>query len=162
MIPPDVPGVRIPHPGEHVTVYGAWVIDKASHTAEIHPAWQIHARAPTLGPRHPAPLHRDQRLALAVRVPAAVPVGARLDVHTHARWVIHGRSRPASQVRLFTELTSAAGRGVRWKAAMTDTLGAATMPLVALDVPGPFTVTVYANASGHAAIARVSVLVKRR
>jgi hypothetical protein len=79
-----------------------------------------------------------------------------------ARSGAHGRQRPASQVHLFLEVTSRQGAGVRWAAASTNTLGVARVYLIALNVPGRFTLWVYAEKDRQSAVATVPFRVKRR
>jgi hypothetical protein len=73
-----------------------------------------------------------------------------------------GRRRPLSEVHLFFEVTSAEGIGVRWAAASTNSLGVAKVYLLALDVPGIFTLSVYAYKDGQGETAKVPFRVRRR
>ena len=84
-----------------------------------------------------------------------------MDVFIHATWVQAGEEKPASQIRLFAEMTTANDVGVRWKATMTDTRGIAVLHLVAIQAPGPYRLTVYAAPSGQPATATVPVYVAR-
>ena len=65
-------------------------------------------------------------------------------------------------MRLFNEVTTVTGTGVRWKARTTNTQGSATARLLALVVPGRYQLTVYAYADGQTAQASAAFVVKGR
>lgn len=149
VIATDVAAVSLPEPGQRATFLGSWVLDRATKTVQLHPAWRVQLvsgqSVETTGRSRPVrDPHEDDILELSVRAGSQVPIGGRLVVEASASWRAHGSSEPASQVPLFVEMTDAVGTGVRWKAALTDTLGKASVQLVALQVPGRYTVTVYA------------------
>jgi hypothetical protein len=174
VIPPDAPAVRIPAVGEHATFYGAWVLDKnREHRAELHPTWRIDvapagatgqattAGGAATGLGAPPTTGGDGRgFSLHVAAPASVPVGGGMHVQVRAK--AEGRGRPAAEVHLFLELTSERGAGVRWAAASTNTLGVADAYLVALDAPGRFTLSVYADKGDVARVTRLPFRVTRR
>ena len=64
---------------------------------------------------------------------------------------------------MFLELSSPSGKGVQWAAASTNSLGDATIHLVALQAPGQFTLTLYANnlQLGRQVITKLSLKVRR-
>jgi len=163
VIPPDLPAVQLPALGQHATFYGAWVINKNLHDlAEMHPVWHIAARllagaAPgTTGARSPG------RLRVAVRMPPTAGVGAPVTIAIRCHMVLPGKTVQASQVHLFIEVTNSEGKGVRWRAASTDSLGHAAISLVTLDAPGEFTVHIYASKSGRFETARHGLIIRRK
>jgi hypothetical protein len=169
VIPTDAPSIPLPAIGDHATFYGAWVLDRnRDDSAEIHPAWRIDisARLAASGLPDAARTGRraasGQTLSLQVAAPPSVKLGAGMNVVVVARSGAHGRQRPASQVHLFLEVTSRQGAGVRWAAASTNTLGVARVYLIALNVPGRFTLWVYAEKDRQSAVATVPFRVKRR
>lgn len=163
VIATDLPRVPKPAPGTHVTVSGAWVLNRAKDTVELHPAYRIVAPGERSTPfGETAAKHGRAVLELAVDAPAKVPVGRRMDAFVHARWVRGDERRPASQVRLFAELTTVDGTGVRWRSLRTDTRGAAVMHLLAVTVPGPYRLTVYATPAGRDTTAAAHLTVTRR
>jgi hypothetical protein len=154
VIATDQTTVSPPPIGSQVTVSGAWVEDKATKTAMMLPAYRIvvdNAGAVTIrgqstenhGPTTP------RKLDLSVATAPRVVVGGEIHARIRARWSLFGAFDPASQVRLFTEMTTPNGEGVRWKAIETDTRGIANLRLVAIQVPATYRLTVYAAPSGE-------------
>ena len=152
VIATDQAKVEAPAVGTDVTVSGAWVHDKATKTAMMLPAYRflVHNRTSVVirgrsterhGPQLP------QTLKLSVSAPPRVPVGGEIPVTVSARWSSFGNLSDASQIRLFIEMTTKNGKGVRWKAAQTNTQGLARARLVAIQVPATYTITVYATPS---------------
>ena len=168
VIATDQMAVAAPPVGSQVTVWGSWVRDKATRTTMVLPAYRIEVNqrpsdtsvitGESVEKHGPAP---RRELRLSARADPKVVVGGRIDVILEARWLQGRRHRPASQIRLFTEMTTAEGLGVRWKATMTDTRGIAVLHLVAIQAPGPYTLTVYATPSGQPVTATVSLDVSR-
>lgn len=154
VIATDQFAVRRPAVHSRITVWGAWVNDKATRRAMLLPAYRIvvdNQAAETAVVRgHSVEKHGPaiaRTLQLSVAAPRRVVVGGRIDVVIHALWQLPGRVEPASQVRTFVELTASNGVGVRWKAAMTDTRGYVTLHMIAIQVPGDCTLSVYATPS---------------
>ena len=167
VIATDQARVRAPARGSQVTVWGAWVLDKATKTTMLLPAYRIAVthRDETVIRGHSHELHGPslgKQLKLHVTAPRRVPVGGQLDITVRAQWLYIGVLSPAPQVHLFTEMTAGDGTGVRWKAAMTDALGVVTMHLVAIQVPGTYAVTVYGAPAHQSVAAKVVVKVARR
>jgi hypothetical protein len=167
VIATDQARLQAPAVGSRISVSGAWVLDKATKAAMLLPAYRItvlHADETVIrgqsqelhGPAIP------KRLRLQAAAPRRVPVGGWIDVTVRARWLYLGALSPASQVRLFAEMTEPDGTGVRWKATMTNTLGVATLHLVAIQVPGRYVLTVYSAPSHQSVTARVQIDVARR
>ena len=160
VIPTDVLAVKLPAVGAHATFYGAWVLAKNElRRAEMHPTWRIDSttgQTPAKAPRPKPPL------SLQAMAPAMVRVGGGMNVVVRASQAAGGRRRPASQVHLFLEVTSAEGVGVRWAAASTNTLGVAKVYLLALDVPGVFTLSVYGHKDGQGETVKLPFRVRRR
>ena len=167
VIATDQATVSAPPVGSQVTVSGAWVQDKATKTAMLLPAYRIvvdNAGAVTIkgqstenhGPSAP------KKLRLSVRTDPRVVVGGEIHATIRAQWSQFGALSPASQVRLFTEMTTGDGEGVRWKAVETDTRGVANLRLVAIQVPASYQLSVYAAPSGQKLSVKKSVLVAKR
>lgn len=156
VIPPDQPFVSIPSPGEHATFYGAWVVDKAQDAVELHPAWHIRSD--------------DGRELVAARpvldvhigAPKSISIGEPLPLWVTVTSSTGGRRRPVSEVRLFVELTSPSYGGVDWEAGLTNTRGSEKLRFVALQIPGTYTITLYALKDGERGVARANVTVRRR
>jgi len=143
VLPPDETSVRIPRVGQHAWFHGAFVFDKNQRAIELHPAWRIDvtgAAPPAAPPRGSGP-----RFLARAHAPAAVAVGDTMAVLVRANLLWRGRQRPAPGAHVFVELTSPRGRGVQWAAATTNSAGDATVHLVALQAPGQFTLTLWAN-----------------
>jgi len=177
----DLATVLLPPVGSDATFYGAWVYDKATKAAMLHPVWRVVPTEPTahVVPAGSAaqtvtpgarPLHEGQPLSIDVHRVAEVKVGNPLPVRVNAAWLKQQAPKsngaagqpqpsagtteleaPASQVRLFYEVTTKSGTGVRWRARTTNTQGTATARLLALFVPGRYQLTVYAYADGKTA-----------
>jgi len=181
VVAPDLATVLLPAVGSEATFYGAWVYDKATKAASLHPVWRVVPTEPTAhvlpagsaartGTPGARPLHEGQPLSIDVHRVAEVKVGNPLPVRVSAAWLRQQApkstgaaaqpqpstgtaevQRPASQVRLFYEVTTMSGKGVRWRARTTNTQGSATARLLALFVPGRYQLTVYAYADGKTA-----------
>ena len=186
----DLGTVTLPPVGSQATFYGAWVLDKATKSITVHPSWRVVPQDPTARvvaagsaarpPKNNArPLHESQTLTVAINQPAEVGVGKPMIAKLKTAWLKQqttksagssaaARSRsvevrlPASQVRLFTEVSTVTGKGVRWRARTTNTQGAASARLLALVVPGRYVLTVYAYADGKTAQASSVFTVKGR
>jgi hypothetical protein len=164
IIATDQASVLIPPVDSRITAWGSWVLDKATKTTQLLPTYhvridQLHAGSTLLTgesseKRGPAP---QRQLRLSVTAPARVPVGGRIDVVITARWLQERLLKPASQIRLFTEMTTKDNIGVRWKATMTHTDGRAVLHLVAIQIPATYTLTVYA-APSHEAVTATAVI----
>ncbi len=161
VIPTDLGHVALPAVGDRADVYGAWVLNKnRSYLAEMHPAWAIAVRGGPTRTR-PAPMRRPLRVS--VDAPDSSGVGELLPLRTSATTPSRrGEARPEGQVQLFVELTAGSGRAVDWKAATTNTLGAVTINMVALHVPGSYVVNVYAFKRGRQAYVRLPLTIRRR
>jgi hypothetical protein len=167
VIATDQATVTAPPVGSQVTVSGAWVQDKATKTVMVLPAYRIHVNdfsSATIrghstenhGPSVP------KELQLSVGTPPRIPVGGEIHATIQARWLMSGVHSPASQVRLFTEMTTPNGEGVRWKAVETDTRGIANLRLVAIQLPAIYQLKVYAEPSGLPVSVRALVKVAKR
>jgi len=168
VIATDQARVRAPVRGSRITAWGAWVTDKATKTAMLLPAYRI---AVTQNPNnavirgeshelHGPPI--PKQLKLHVTAPRRVTVGGWINVTVQARWLYLGTPLPASQVRLFAEMTGPDGTGIRWKAAETNTLGLATLHLVAIQVPGNYVLTLYSSPSHQPVTAKAEIEVARK
>jgi hypothetical protein len=159
VIPTDLLAVDIPAVDAHATFYGAWVLAKNElRQAEMHPAWRIDS---TTSPTAPRAHRQAPRLSVQAMAPDMVPVGGGMNVVVRVNEA-GGRRRPLSEVHLFFEVTSPEGIGVRWAAALTNSLGVAKVYLLALDVPGIFTLSVYAYKDGQGETVKVPFRVRRR
>jgi hypothetical protein len=168
VIPTDIPTVELPARGTHADFYGAWVLNRATKAVELHPTWKVVlSRADKQlirgsSERDPADLHVGQTLKLDLRLPESVTVGAPISVDVDARWQTkQGTSQPASQARMFLEMTDADGTGVRWKALRTNTLGRASADLLTLQVPGTYQATLYPITPGTKGPVTATITVKR-
>ncbi|HST48286.1 hypothetical protein [Jatrophihabitans sp.] len=154
LIATDQASVMIPPVGSRITAWGAWVFDKASRTTQLLPTYHVNVDQTQTATgvlsghseekRGPPP---RRSLRLSVSAPRRVEVGGRIDVTIQANWLQDRVLVPASEIRLFVEMTTQDGRGVRWKATMTHTSGLAVLHLVAIQVPATYTLTVYAAPS---------------
>jgi hypothetical protein len=164
IIATDQTSVVTPPVDSRITAWGTWVLDKASKTTRLLPAYyvrvdQLHAGSTvrtgqSLEKHGPRP---ERQLQLSLVAPHRVPVGGRIDVLIKARWLQERLLKPASEIRLFTEMTTKENIGVRWKATMTHTDGVAALHLVAIQVPATYTLTVYA-APSHQAVTATAVI----
>ena len=164
VIPPDLPAVLLPLLGQHATFYGSWVINKNLHgLAEMHPVWRIVVTSVSPAPGASAGARPGPgRLRLTVGIPASVPLGSPLTIVVRCSMVLPGKTVHASEAHLFVEITNSGGKGVRWKAGSSNSLGSARISLVALDAPGNFTIHIYASKSGHFSTTEKSLVVRRR
>lgn len=145
VIPTDLGKVTLPVKGDHAIFYGAWVLDRDhDRWAEVHPAWHITVDRPGPGPRPPVE-HVTGTLAVDTVLPEAVPIGSRFTAHVGVRRGVNGTRSAASEADVFMEIVSQRGVSVRWRAARTNTMGLATISMVALDVPGRYTVWTFAH-----------------
>ena len=169
VIATQLPQIAAPPVGSEVVVSGAWVFDKASKSVQLLPVYRLvvgkvdPAAAGLSGhsvERHGPPVVRTLRFTVATA--KAVVVGNRLSVAVKATWLTGKLVTPASQVRLFAEMTTADGTGVRWKAAMTDVRGLANINLVTIQVPAAYKLTVYAAEYGQPISESTQVQVKKR
>jgi hypothetical protein len=156
VIPPDQPIVSIPSPGEHATFYGAWVVDRAQDAVELHPAWHIRSDGRrVLVPARPV-------LDVHLGTPKSISIGEPLPLWVTVTTSTGGRRRQVSEVRLFAELTSASYGGVDWEAGLTNTRGSEKLVFVALQIPGKYTITLYALKDDERGVVRANVTVRRR
>jgi hypothetical protein len=164
IIATDQASVVIPPVDSRITAWGSWVLDKASKTTQLLPAYyvrvdQLHAgatvRTGQSSEKHGPPPKRQLQLSLTA--PSRVPVGGRIDLVIRARWLQERLLKPASEIRLFAEMTTKDNVGVRWKAIMTHTNGMAALHLVAIQVPATYTLTVYA-APSHETVTATAVI----
>lgn len=166
VIATDLLRVPVPEPGAHITAVGAWVHNRATDAVELHPAYRIDVAADqrdtsaTWAP--PAAQRQGAELSVTAQAPKGVSIGEPVIVSVRAEWREAGRRRPASQIHLFAELTTADGAGVRWQATRTNTLGTAIVDILALATPGQYTLTVYATPSGSDATATTDIRIARR
>lgn len=186
----DLGSVLLPPVGSDATFYGAWVLDKATKAVALHPSWRVIPAEPTArvvaagsaaqaSKTNTRPLHEGQTLTVSMHQPARVGVGTPFSATVNGVWLKEQAVRsvgpdgspkvrtvehrlPASQVRLFYEVKTLSGKGVRWRARTTNTQGVATARLLALIVPGRYQVTVYAYADGQTAQASSVFIVKGR
>jgi hypothetical protein len=164
VIATDQATVTVPPVGSRATVWGAWVHDRATKTVMLLPTYRIvvdGAGAATIRGRS-TENHGPKKLQLSVSTAPRVPVGGEIHATIRARWSRSGALSPGSQVRLFTEMTTPNGLGVRWKAVETDTRGIANLRLVAIQVPAIYQLTVYAAPSGLPVSVRTLVKVAKR
>ncbi|WP_128436745.1 hypothetical protein [Streptomyces cyaneus] len=162
VIPPDARYVIIPSVGKHATFFGAWVLDRNERrAAELHPAWRIVPDGIPVAQATPTPTTGSGKLSVAVDMPTAVAIGEQFRVVVRAQRSAAAKTA-ASEVRVFAEITNAAGKGVRWKAATTNTLGTASMDFIALHAPGTFVVHFYASKDGQSVVVAKPLTVTRR
>lgn len=167
VIATDQATVDVPTVGSRISASGAWVFDKATKTTMLLPTYRIVVQHPgsTVIRGHSSPRQGPvgaRQLRLSVSTPRRVAVGGEIAVDIHAQWSSFGRTSPASQIRLFTEMTTPDGVGVRWRAAETDTRGVASFHLVAIQVPAVYSLTVYAAPSKLSASTTTEVKVAKR
>jgi hypothetical protein len=167
VIATDYARVGLPVEGSRISVWGAWVHDKATKTAMLLPAYRIaveNGRTAVIRgqstEKQAPPVPRQLQLTASAQ--PRVTVGGEVSVNIRARWSQFGALSPASQVRLFLEMTTPDGVGVRWKAAETDTRGVATVNMVAIQVPATYTLTVYATSTNPLVSVRTPVRVAAR
>jgi hypothetical protein len=166
VIATDLLRVPVPKPGAHITATGAWVHHRAHDAVELHPAYRIDVAADqrdtsaTWAP--PAAQRQGAELSVTAQAPKGVSIGEPVIVSVRAEWREADWRRPASQIHLFAELTTADGAGVRWQATRTNTLGTAIVDILALATPGQYTLTVYATPSGSDATATTDIRIARR
>jgi hypothetical protein len=166
VIATDLLRVPVPKPGAHITAAGAWVHNRADDAVELHPAYRIDVAADQRDTSAtwatPAALGQGAELSVTAQAPKGTSIGEPVIVSVRAEWRGAGQRRPASQIHLFAELTTADGTGVRWQATRTNTLGTATVDILALEIPGQYTLTVYATPSGSDATATTGIRIARR
>ena len=166
VIATDLDTVHAVPQGTHAIFFGAWVLNRANGQVEMLPTFKI--TAPNLDPRKVVAVpqltagldaHRSQKLDIRAVAPADVAQGKLLTVSVAANWLAARVRQPASQARLFAELTDANGNGVQWRAVQTNTLGQATVRLVALTPPGKYVVTIYGYSAGKSASTSAKVTI---
>lgn len=167
VIATDQASVSVPPVGSRVTVWGAWVEDLATRTAMLLPAYRIAVDDPgdsvIRGHSIPGQLPVGSRhLRLTLTTPRRVVVGGEIRVRIAAEWSSFGRLTDASQIRLFAEMQTSDGTGVRWRAAQTDTRGTADLSMVAIQVPALYTLTVYAAPSRLPISATTQITIAKR
>ncbi len=157
VIPTDHPAVYIPRVGEQVTIHGALVLYKG-HTKRvaIHPAWLITTAQVT------GTAIARTTLEVVVDGPKAVPVGDQTRFSITVRSRVAGSLRPQPQTRLWLELRAEAGQVVRWEYALTNPLGVANLNLAGLEVPGDYTVWVYAYKGSDTGTGETAFTIRRR
>ena len=168
VVPRDIPKVMAPKVGQHATFYGSWVMDRNQHNqAAMHPVWKV-TTSNDLGqgsratsPAKP-PSATARRVQVQMQVTKSVPMGGPIDVLVRAESGSKGARRPLPEANLFFEVRDDDGRGVQWKAAMTNALGLARVTLVALEHPGSFRVWLFVDKPGRSAIVSAPVTVRRR
>ncbi len=161
IIPTDETTVRIPTVGQHASFHGAFVFNKNQRAIELHPAWRIDVAGPDKpgAPRSgPSPT-----FSVSAHAPPEVAVGELVAVSVRTELVWQGRRRRAPGAHVFLELSSPSGKGLQWAAAATNSLGEATIHLVALQAPARLTLTLYANdlELGRQVITRLPLEVRR-
>lgn len=167
VIATDQATVSIPPVGSKVSLWGAWVEDRATKTAMLLPTYRIEVDSPgdTVIRGHSVPGQGPvgpRQLRLTVAAPSRVVVGGEIRVQIHAQWSSFGKLTDASQIRLFAEMDTPDGVGVRWHAAQTDTQGMADLSLVAIQVPAVYTLTVYAAPSKLAVSSSTQIKIAKR
>lgn len=171
VVPRDVPNVRIPRVGQHVTLYGAWVRDRNQRNQVVlHPVWGIEGSTSESSPglaSLPMPgagsnTAVNKRLQVHMKAPRSVPVGGAMNIVVRVQSSSKGVLRPEPEANLFFEVRTKDARGVQWKAATTNALGLARVSLVALEHPGPFRVWLYVDKPGQSAVVSAPVTVRRR
>lgn len=139
VIPPDQPTLVRPEAGRPATFYGAWVLNKGrARRAELHPAWFIATPGTNVA------IRTQRILDVRTELPESVQLGGEVNVTVAVQSIIDGVARPASQVRAFLEIFSDEGEAVRWKVISTNTRGLATANLASLDLPGDYSLRVFA------------------
>ena len=168
IIATDQVTVNTPPVGSVISAWGSWVVDKATKTTMLLPAYRVDVNQLTSDTTVVSGQSVEKRgpqvrreLLLAAKTSERVVVGGRIDVRLQAQWLKAGRRTPASQIRLFTEMTTSDGKGVRWKTAMTNTNGMAVLHLVAIQLPASYTFTVYASPSKQPVTAAIPILVTK-
>jgi hypothetical protein len=168
VIATDQAQVAAPPVGSGITAWGSWVLDKATKSTQLLPTYRIEINQPE-GPltvlsgssveKRGPPVARS--LKVSVKTNGKVVIGARIDIDIQAQWLQKGVLIPAAQIRLFTEMTTAEGVGVRWKAVMTDTRGRATLQLVSIQKPAQYMLSVYATPSQQPGVTTATLLVAK-
>lgn len=158
VVPPDIPHMSLPRVGDHVTVYGAWVLDRGKNgRAELHPAYAF-VRS---GTDMRASGRPTSPLAVSVTAPPVIAAGDQLDVAVRvSKQEQKGVSIPVSGANVFLEITNAHGIGVRWANAKTKRLGTAQERLLALAAPGTYTISAYADKGSEAGQASIRLVVR--
>jgi hypothetical protein len=164
VIATDLLRVPVPKPGAHITAVGAWVHHRANDAVALHPAYRIDVAADQrdTSATWATAQRQGAELSVTAQAPKGTSIGEPVIVSVRAEWQGAGQRRPASQIHLFAELTTADGTGVRWQATRTNTLGTATVDILALEIPGQYTLTVYATPSGSDATATTDIRIARR
>jgi hypothetical protein len=169
VVPRDVPSVRIPSVGQHVTLYGAWVRDRNQRNQVVlHPVWGIEGSSEGSSGLASLPMPDagsntalNRRLKVHMKVPRSVPVGGAINITVRVESTAKGALRPEPEANLYFEVRTKDNRGVQWKAAATNALGLARVGLVALEHPGTFRIWLYVDKSGRSAVVSAPVVVRR-
>jgi hypothetical protein len=160
VIPTDAGSVVLPARGEHVVLSGAWVLDRnRRRIAEMHPTWGITAVG---GGRPRAAEPPGSPLVVTADAPTSRGVGELVRLRVRVGSPTKSAAEPQGQAHVFVELHNADGAAVDWRAATTNTLGAVTVNLLALHVPGRYDADVYASKRGRVAVTHAPLLIRRR
>jgi hypothetical protein len=159
ILPTDQASVGLPSVDQHATFFGSWVVNRRAAvrgTLELRPTWGI-TSARIAGPVDPRP-----RLAVSGRLPRAVPVGSLVQLSASVTAGGPAPARPVSQATVFVELRAANGQTQRWEATRSNSLGHATISFAAIEVPGTYTVWLYASKGRDIGTAQLPVEIIRR
>ncbi len=160
--PRTIPTLAAPALHGEAVLYGAWVVDRARNAAELNPTYAV---VPVAGSVAPASSQTSVSAStggpftLAMSVPASIPSGGAVTIALHAQRQRGQKLVPVSQMHALVELTGPAGRGVRWRAAVTNTQGNAYIRLVVLEPPGRYLVTVFGYKGSQTATAATTVTI---
>jgi len=181
VIPTDQPSVVVPSPGQHLTLYGAWVEERVVNgvgRVRLHPTWGVQVsdpgqsvapltasqgrfQQPAASPSSSPHVDLAQSLSVKVTAPTAVKVGAPMAVSIAVESLLDGQPKPAPTAALYCEVVADQGRLVQWKAATANGNGMARIDMVTTAPPGDYTLWVYAHKGIQGGIGRVRFSVSK-
>jgi hypothetical protein len=181
VIPTDQPSVVVPSPGQHLTLYGAWVEERVVTGVgrlRLHPTWGIQVsdpgqavapltasqsrlQQPGASPSSSPHIDLSQSLSVKLTAPPAVKVGSPMTVSIAVESLLDGQPKPAPTAGLYCEVVADQGRLVQWKAATANGNGLARVDMVTTAPPGDYTLWVYAHKGVQGGIGRVRFSVSK-
>ncbi|HET8586315.1 MAG TPA: hypothetical protein VFM74_00420, partial [Candidatus Limnocylindria bacterium] len=145
ILPTDQAALALPSVDERATFFGSWVLNRRAAvrgTLELKPTWGV-TSAHIAGPVAPRAV-----LSIAGHLPKEVPVGDLVQLTASVTMPGASAAKPVSQATVFVELRAPNGTTQRWEATSSNSMGRATISFAAIEVPGRYTVWLYAS-KGH-------------
>jgi hypothetical protein len=181
IIPTDQPSLTAPAPGQHLTLYGAWVEERVINgvgRVRLHPTWGIQVSDPgqqleattasqarqqqPAGAAASTPhIDLSQSLSVKVTAPEEAGIGSPMAVSIAVDSLLEGQPKPAAGASIYCEVVGDGGRMAQWKAATVNGSGTARVDLLVSGPAGDYTLWVYAHKGVQGGIGRTRFTVTR-